>query len=293
VVEPILYIHDLSFTRRGRSILNAVQLRVPAGSVLGIIGPNGGGKTTLLKLILGIEQPTRGQIRIAGLVPHKAVHSGRLVGYLPQSPQLSLNLPITTRDLVMTGLAGRTGLLRSHDPDDVLHVQALLGQVGLAELAETTVADLSGGELQRALIARALAPRPQLLLLDEPIVGIDRRGQQDFINLIQNLRTRLGLTVLLVSHDLRVVASVCDRVACVARTIHYHDVPQHIPADLMYRMFACDVAAFGFNSNSPLPRCEDPSCDGHHLAPPDPLSTQTIDDPSTSLVDPSHIKERP
>jgi len=110
--------------------------------------------------------------------------------------------------------------------------------------------------LQRVLIARALAPRPKLLLLDEPTTGIDRSGQQRFIEFIEGLKTELGLTVVFVSHDLRAVSSISDRIACLNTTLHYHDVPQHLPAELVYRMFACDLEAMGIKEHVHTSTCD-------------------------------------
>jgi zinc transport system ATP-binding protein len=139
-------------------------------------------------------------------------------------------------------------MLRSPAKDDLAFADELLDFVGIKDLAETPVATLSGGQFQRVLIARALAPRPKLLLLDEPTTGIDRAGQQRFIESIEQLKQRLGLTVVFVSHDLRAVSAVSDRIACLNLTLHYHDVPEHLPSDLAYRMFACDLEAFGLQA---------------------------------------------
>lgn len=242
---PLVDIAHLDFAFGRNAVLRDVDLHIDPGSTLGLIGPNGGGKTTLIKLILGLLRPTRGQIRIDGMPPHKAVGRGDVVGYLPQNPQVSRSFPLDVRQCVRLGLAGKTGLLRGHAKDDLDFVDHLIDRVGLADLRHAPVGDLSGGQLQRLLIARALAPRPKLLVLDEPTVGIDRAGQQQFIAFLQQLKADLRLTVLLVSHDLRAVTSISDRIACLNQTLHYHDVPQRLPADLVYRMFACDLQAMG------------------------------------------------
>lgn len=238
-------IEAVDFAYNGQLALQNVCLSVARGTTLGLIGPNGGGKTTLIRLLLGLLRPDRGTIRVGGLAPAQAVRRGDVIGYLPQNPQVPGSLPLTARQVVHLGLAGKTGLLRRHSRDDLEFADSLLERVGVPDLADKTLSQLSGGQLQRVLIARALAPRPMLLLLDEPTTGIDRAGQQRFIEFLQALKENLGLTVVFVSHDLRAVSAISDRIACLNVTLHYHDVPDHLPADLVYRMFACDLEAMG------------------------------------------------
>lgn len=246
-MNELVVISDVDFTygSDGQPVLKGVDLRIEAGTTLGLIGPNGGGKTTLIRLLLGLLKPTAGTIRIGGLTPRQAIRRGDVVGYLPQNPQPAPNFPLSARQVVRLGLSGKTGMLRPHARDDLAFADTLLERVGVANVADRPVTSLSGGQLQRVYIARALAPRPRLLLLDEPTTGIDRPGQQRFIEFVQGLKAELGLTVVFVSHDLRAVSSISDRIACLNETLHYHDVPDRMPADLVYRMFACDLEAMG------------------------------------------------
>lgn len=244
-MDALVDISGLDFSYAKQPVLAGIDLRVQSGTTLGLIGPNGGGKTTLIRLLLGALKPTAGTLRIVGLTPAQAIARGDVVGYLPQNPPHTTRLPLSVRQVVRLGLTGKTGVLRSYRRDDLNFVESLMERVGVAELAEKHVGNLSGGELQRVYIARALAPRPQLLLLDEPTTGIDQGGQHRFIDFIQSLKKQLGLTIVFVSHDLRAVSSISDRIACLNRTLHYHDVPDHLPADLVYRMFQCDLEAMG------------------------------------------------
>ena len=244
-MPSLVEISDVDFAFGRQPVLRGVNLCVEAGTTLGVIGPNGGGKTTLIRLLLGLLKPTRGEVRIGGLPPAAAVRQGDLIGYLPQNPPTRPDFPLSVRQVVRLGLAGKTGMLHGYAPDDLAAADALLERVGIADLAERPVSRLSGGQLQRVYIARALAPRPRLLLLDEPTTGIDRSGQQRFIEFIQSLKRDMGLTIVFVSHDLRAVSAISDRIACLNLTLHYHDVPDHLPADLVYELFACDLEAMG------------------------------------------------
>ncbi len=270
-MPPIATVHNLDFAFGDSLVLKHVTLDIEQGTTVGLIGPNGGGKTTLIRLLLGLLQPTRGAIHIDGLSPKDAVRRGDVVGYLPQSQRVPNSLPLSVRQVVRLGLAGKAGMFRRVAKDDLAFADELMEMVGIRDLADAPVATLSGGQFQRVLIARALAPRPKLLLLDEPTTGIDRSGQQRFIESIQQLKERLGLTVIFVSHDLRAVSAVSDRIACLNVTLHYHDVPEHLPSDLVYRMFACDLEAFGLQSPH---TCAGNVCETHAatntLAPPAP-----------------------
>jgi zinc transport system ATP-binding protein len=245
--DPIIHIADLDFAYGQTPVLQGVNLDVEPGTTLGLIGPNGGGKTTLIRLLLGQLTATSGRVSVAGLAPRQAMLRGDVMGYLPQNPSLGSPMPLSVGQAVRLGLAGKTGMLRGYRRNDLRFVDELMERIGIRELAEQPLSKLSGGQLQRVLIARALAPQPRVLLLDEPTTGIDRAGQQRFIESILELKSQLGLTVILVSHDLRAVASVADRIACLNLTLHFHDVPEHLPADLVYRMFSCDLEAFGLD----------------------------------------------
>jgi zinc transport system ATP-binding protein len=252
-VASIIQIDNLDFAYRQNLVLKQVSLAVERGSTVGLIGPNAGGKTTLVRLLTGQLQPTRGTIRIDGLAPRDAIARGDVVGYVPQHLTAPENFPLNVRQCVTLGLVGKTGMFRSHSREDLAGVDAMLTRVGIADLADEAIGNLSGGQLQRVYIARALVAKPKVLILDEPTTGIDTRGQQAFIEFIATLQKELNLTVVFVSHDLRAVTSISDRIACLNVTLHYHDVPQHLPADLMYSMFACDLEGAGAGFRPPGP----------------------------------------
>jgi zinc transport system ATP-binding protein len=244
-MPALVQISHLDFAYGQSLVLKHVDLAIEPRTTLGIIGPNGGGKTTLLRLLLGLLKPTRGSISIDGLSPDRAIARGNIVGYLPQNSALPASFPLSVRQVVRLGLAGKTGLMRAPSRDDVTFAEQLIERVGIRELAEQPIAELSGGQMQRALIARALAARPKLLLLDEPTTGIDRAGQQRFVDFLKDIQREFPLTVILVSHDLRAVSAISDRIACLNLTVHYHDVPHNLPQELAHQMFSCDLEAMG------------------------------------------------
>jgi zinc transport system ATP-binding protein len=230
------------YNASGPGALEDVSLTVRAGERLGILGPNGGGKSTLIKLTLGLLSGHEGRISVFGLTPHEA-RARRLIGYVPQRSEAELAFPLSGRDVVsMTASVGLRPWerLRGERAD---RVERALELVDARVFAEKPIGTLSGGQVQRVMIARALAGNPKLLLMDEPTVGIDPAGQKQFAAFLTSLVGRLGLTLVIVSHDLRTIAAGCDRVACLARTLHAHTSPQGLTPNVLAEVFRHDVAA--------------------------------------------------
>ncbi len=250
--------------------LRDITMQVNAGTRLGILGPNGGGKSTLVGLILGIQTPDVGSIRVFGMSPAQARKEG-LVGYLPQRIEAQRDWPISVRQVVALPIECRLKPWQKLGADAHESVHHAIEMVGLQDLAERAIGSLSGGQLQRAMIARAIAGRPKLLVLDEPTVGVDVAGQQQFADLINTLHRDLGLTTVVVTHDLRAVAAVADRIACLSRGLHFHDAAEGLTPQVLADVFAHDVAAvFGdVHVDAHLAaECADPShskdgCCGH------------------------------
>ncbi|RMH26870.1 MAG: metal ABC transporter ATP-binding protein [Planctomycetota bacterium] len=225
--------------------LRDISMAVPVGSRLGVLGPNGGGKSTLVKLILGLIEPDTGSITVLGTTPADARRRG-LIGYLPQRLTAELDFPISVRQAVAMPLALRAGRFRLRDRAAETAADESLALVGMTDLANRPIGALSGGQLQRAMIARAIATRPRLLVLDEPTVGVDAAGQHRFADLINKLHAELGITIITVSHDLRAIAAGSDRVACLHRSVHFHDAPSGLTPAILAEVFAHDVqAVFG------------------------------------------------
>lgn len=253
--EPAVAVRDVSFAYGSDArALEKITFTVPRGARLGILGPNGGGKSTMLKIILGLLSPQTGSLSVLGCSPRQAVNR-RLVGYLPQRLDAQWQAPLTVRQV-----AGMTASLALRPwqkmPSDMqAAVDHMIDLVGMSHLAQRPIGELSGGQQQRTFIAQALASRPQLLLLDEPTVGIDQAGQEQFAKLLQTIHTELGITILIVSHDLRAIAAGCDQIAVLSRTLHYHAAPDGLTPEVLAEVFHHDIAAFAHAKHE---------CDGGH-----------------------------
>ncbi|MDX2132222.1 MAG: metal ABC transporter ATP-binding protein [Planctomycetota bacterium] len=271
---PAVEYRDVSFAypaRAGddapRTVLERVSLRVEAGERLGILGPNGGGKSTLLKLTLGLLDVQHGDVRVFGMHPRHAARQG-MVGYVPQRPTCELAFPLSARQAVEMGPSLALWPWQRLSADARARIDRALRVVGADDLAHRPIGHLSGGQFQRVMIARALATGPRLLLLDEPTVGIDIAGQQQFASLLARVRDEIGVTVVVVSHDIRAVAAGCDRVACLSRTLHSHVAPHGLTPDVLAEVFRHDVAGIFGDVHvhaHPAHACTDPS---HAHAPP-------------------------
>lgn len=230
-----------AYEHRGEPVISGVSLDVRRGERLGILGPNGGGKSTLLRLLLGELEPDDGEVRVLGVDPASARASGR-IGYVPQRVTAELSFPLSVRQVVEQAVAVRVPAWRGIGQEARDRVLRSLELVGAADLSERPIGRLSGGQRQRVLIARAVAARPEVLLLDEPTVGIDVAGQQRFGSMLDTLRSELGLTVVVVSHELATIAATSDRVACLRRTLHFHDTPHGLTPEVLAELFSHDAA---------------------------------------------------
>ena len=220
---------DVSFGYRpGQRVLEDVTLRIEEGEFVAVAGPNGGGKTTLLRLVLGLERPASGRALLYGEDSHRFSRRG-LLGYLPQRAELGGDAPVTVSEVVSAGrLAGGrlVGPLRRRDRE---LVRRAIARVGLSERAGSPVRTLSGGMQQRAFIAKALAGEPSLLVLDEPTTGVDAEAQESFAALLHELHSELGVTILYVSHEFGAVEHVVERLLLVRHTIVFDGSPDELP----------------------------------------------------------------
>lgn len=222
--------HGVRFDYAGDPVLDGVDLRVDPGEFVALVGPNGSGKSTLLKVLLGVLAPAGGSVELFGAAPSRAMARGRL-GYVPQRPALAIELPATVREIVATGRLSLGRWWRRADATDREAVQHAIESVGLAGKADTPLNELSGGQQQRTFIARAFASEPDLLILDEPIAGVDAGAQRRFRDALVHLIADHGSGVLLVSHELSAVADDLDRVLVLRRRIVFDGPPERLAAE--------------------------------------------------------------
>ncbi len=208
----------VSYSYGTGTVVDDVSLTISRGSVTGLIGANGSGKTTLLKLIVGLLAPTSGKVL-----------RDATIGYVPQKiVQAGFEFPLTAEEVVLQGRVAARGILRSLKPFDVRIAHECLDAVGMARAGKRLVRELSGGQQQRVFIARALAEKPDLLILDEPTVGVDEAAQEEFYDLLAKLRRMHHLTILIVSHDIDVVLREVDRVLVMDKTIVFAGTPEEL-----------------------------------------------------------------
>lgn len=212
----------------GAEVLRDADLRVGTGEFVAIAGPNGGGKTTLLRLVLGLESPTSGTVLLHGERADRFSQRSRL-GYLAQRAQLRLDAPVTVREVVAAGRLPAGPFLGRLRAEDRRHIGEAIERVGLADRADMELRRLSGGQQQRALIAKALASEPSLLALDEPTTGVDAESQEALGELLSHLNAELGVTILYVSHEFGAVEQHVKRIVLVRGGIVFDGAPGELP----------------------------------------------------------------
>lgn len=216
--DLMISIKDVCFSYIGPMVLRHINLEVSRGEFLGLVGPNGGGKSTLLKMILGLLKPLSGQISVLGLPPRQ----GRsVIGYVPQHTAFIEDFPITVEAAVLQGRLGKTRIIGGYTREDRALARRAMEQVEILGLSACPLADLSGGQRQRVLIARALAVEPEILILDEPTAHVDLRLEESFFHLLEQLNKQM--TIVVVSHDIGFISHYVNRVACLNQTLICHE----------------------------------------------------------------------
>ncbi|NHN48308.1 metal ABC transporter ATP-binding protein [Halostella sp. JP-L12] len=238
-MTAVVDVEDATFGYGDRPVVEDVSLSVESGEFLGLVGPNGSGKSTLLSLVLGLRRPDSGSVRLFGEPAHE-FGDGERVGYVAQNVGgTPARMPVTVREVVTMGRYPRVGVGRLSDADREA-VRRAMATVGVDDLADRPIADLSGGQRQRAFIARALAGEADLLVLDEPAVGVDAESRSAFYDLLAGLNDE-GLTIVLVEHDIGVVTGHATSVACINCSLRYHGDPEgFVESDALSRAYGAN-----------------------------------------------------
>jgi zinc transport system ATP-binding protein len=224
--------HSLSASYGANMVLQDVDLRVNENDFIGVIGPNGGGKTTLLKVILGLVKPAKGKI-----IFNDELLNGNSIGYLPQISTGDINYPVTVADIVLSGLMIGKGIISRMTSSDKTKAKNVIDELGLSGMTKSTLNELSGGQMQRVFLGRAIIGNPGLLLLDEPGNFVDTTFENDFYEKLRGLNKRMA--ILMVSHDVGTISSHIKSFACVNRSLHYHPSSEITNEDLL--AYGCPI----------------------------------------------------
>jgi ABC-type Mn2+/Zn2+ transport system ATPase subunit len=241
--EPIIRFDHASFGFPGVTALKDISLSINPGEFVGVIGPNGSGKTTLCKAVLGLMAPVEGHLHIFDCACDELrCHHRAKIGYLPQKGVVDRNFPVTVLETVMMGRYGAMGLFRRAGRQDQDIALEALAHVGMDRHKDTALGHLSGGQQQRVFIARALAQQPKVLLLDEPTTGLDITTQHNVIELVQHLHEELGLTVLLITHDINMIRSRVDRLVLLKTRLFAAGPPADVlKPDILRQVYGKDL----------------------------------------------------
>jgi len=237
--NEIIRIENLSFDYGDHRVLEDINLTVYDDDFLGIIGPNGGGKSTLLKIILGLLTPTEGTISLFDKNPKEG---RKYVGYVPQYTLVDRNFPINVEQVILSGRIGHTDFLRRYSGADRKIAGKAMNIMGIEDIRNIQIGKLSGGQLQRVLIARALATEPKLLLLDEPTSNIDVQAETDFYDFLHELSEKMA--IILVTHDTGAISSHVKTIGCINKTLHYHG-EKNIPPKVFEKLYGCPIELIG------------------------------------------------
>lgn len=220
--DALISIQDVSYRYEKETVLEHISLSIPKGAFLAVVGPNGSGKSTLLKLLLGLLKLQTGKIELFGR-PIQSFKEWDHIGYVSQKANsFNSGFPATVFEVVLSGLTKKIGLFRFAKKHHREKVRAALDSVGMLQFANRNIGELSGGQQQRVFIARALVSDPELLILDEPTVGVDAANERQFYKIVEHLNKDLGITLMLVTHDLEAVSDKVTHVACLNKHLHFH-----------------------------------------------------------------------
>ncbi len=231
-----IQISDINFSFDKLSILENINMTIEQGDFAGLIGPNGGGKTTLLKLILGLYKAQSGSITLFGEALKK---QRKIIGYVPQYANFSSDFPISVKDTVLQGRLGLSSCFGFYSKQDKMIVDKIMQETEIITLAKRPIQSLSGGQMQRVLVARALATEPEIMLLDEPTANIDQRSEKDIFDLFKMINKRM--TILVISHDIGFVSDYINKVFCLNKTLVCHDSTP-VTSDTIHNLYGDHIS---------------------------------------------------
>ncbi|MDY0405203.1 metal ABC transporter ATP-binding protein [Virgibacillus sp. 179-BFC.A HS] len=222
---PVISLKNVNYAYEEKTVLENINFELQEGSFMGLLGPNGGGKTTLIKLVLGLLKPTSGTVELYGK-PASRFKNKHLIGFVSQkSNAFNKGFPATVYEVVSMGLTAKIGYMHFFTKKHKKIILDAIDQVGMAAYKNRNIGELSGGQQQRVFIARALVSKPKLLILDEPTVGVDSENVQRFYELLHRLNVEKGITMLLITHDTGIITQYATDIACLNKHIHFHGKP--------------------------------------------------------------------
>ena len=247
---PVIELNNVSFAYNERNVLEDIHMTVPSGSFLGVVGPNGSGKSTLVKLMLGLLKPDQGSISLFETNVKKFDQWSK-IGFVSQKANsFNTGFPATVFEVVSMGLFGKVGLFRFLSKEDKQRVTTTIEQVGMSDYVHENIGRLSGGQQQRVFIARALVSSPDLLILDEPTVGVDQQSVANFYHMLKELNRERGITLILVTHDVGAMTEYVTDVACLNKCLHFHGNSHDFEENkdtMMSKMYGHDVHVLEHN----------------------------------------------
>jgi zinc transport system ATP-binding protein len=224
--DAVVTMRNISYAYEYKKVLDHVNFEIPRGAFMGLVGPNGGGKTTLIKLILGLIKPDEGEIQLLH-EPINRFNQWSKIGFVSQKANsFNRGFPATVYEVVSMGLTAKVGYLRFFNKTHKAKIRQAIDQVGMLDYMNENIGNLSGGQQQRIFIARALVNEPELLILDEPTVGIDLENVRRFYELLHQLNEQRNITLLLVTHDTGIMTEHATDIVCLNKTLHFHGDPQ-------------------------------------------------------------------
>jgi zinc transport system ATP-binding protein len=242
--KAIVSVRNVSFAYGTDRVLENISFCVPDKCLVGVIGPNGGGKTTLMKLILGLLPLHIGEINVFGQPVGRLKGLRNQIGYVPQRLDLDWRFPATVWDVVISGCFSKIPPFHRISSERKARARHLMNLVGVDEFSDRPIGQLSGGQQQRVFIARALVSDPKLLVVDEPTSGVDTAGQIQFFELIQKLRNELKLTMIMVSHNIGQLIHYSDYLACLNKHLHWHDSAEGVNVQLIEQVYGCELKSY-------------------------------------------------